>query len=178
MEDRKTVFISGSRSIKRISTLVATKLDMIIKNNVNVVIGDANGFDKAAQTYFHNQRYRNVTVYYMGDEPRNNIGSWATKTVVCHQKTKNFKYYAQKDIAMAQTSDYGLVVWNGESPGSIINAIRMSMLSKNIVIIAPGNTEIRDVTSSTLSNLVNEDVIARLSPQEKSWLYGSQQSLL
>ena len=42
-----TVFLGGSRQVSRLSTPVEKRLDKIIDQNFHVLIGDANGADKA-----------------------------------------------------------------------------------------------------------------------------------
>lgn len=44
-------------------------------------IGDANGADKAMQTYLADRRYRQATVFRAGSECRNNIGQWETRYI-------------------------------------------------------------------------------------------------
>lgn len=47
-----TVFIGGSRHISRLPAQAKERLNNIIENGHNVVVGDANGADKAVQKHF------------------------------------------------------------------------------------------------------------------------------
>lgn len=35
--------------------------------------------------------------------------------------TKGFNFYASNDLEMAKNADYGLIIWNGKSRGTIIS---------------------------------------------------------
>ncbi len=51
---RKAVFISGSRTLSRLDSQINGKLEKIIAEDMMVLVGDANGADKAVQTFFSN----------------------------------------------------------------------------------------------------------------------------
>ena len=59
----KKVFISGSISIKTIPQKVYPRLDNMIKNNLEILVGDAPGIDSAVQNYFKSKEYFNLCVY-------------------------------------------------------------------------------------------------------------------
>jgi hypothetical protein len=73
-----------------------------------VLLGDANGIDKAVQKYFYNNGYKNVTVYATKGITRNNIGNWNVKSVDLNQHKKDFYYYTAKNLVMAKQCDYKL----------------------------------------------------------------------
>jgi adenine-specific DNA-methyltransferase len=87
------IFIGGSRAVSRLNPAVRRKLDELIAGNVSILIGDANGADKAVQRYLQEQGYRRVTVYYM-DRRRNNVGSWPEKSINPPRGSKGFARYA------------------------------------------------------------------------------------
>jgi predicted Rossmann fold nucleotide-binding protein DprA/Smf involved in DNA uptake len=60
------IFIAGPRSVSKLNLKVATKLDNIINNDFTVLVGDANGVDKAIQKYCNEKEYGNVIVYATG----------------------------------------------------------------------------------------------------------------
>ena len=62
-----TVFLSGSRKISRLSEDVIVRLQNIIDSGLKVIIGDANGADKAFQKFFADANYKNVTVFCSGN---------------------------------------------------------------------------------------------------------------
>lgn len=129
-----TVFLSGSRKISRLNDEVRLRLDKMIENRLAVITGDANGADKAMQAYFASRNYENVTIYFVGDAPRNNVGNWATKRIAGDPKLLGRDFYAQKDKAMSGIADYGLVLWDGKSPGSVQNMFWLLGESKTVVV--------------------------------------------
>ena len=86
-----------------------------MRQHFTVLIGDANGADKAMQSYFAAKGYQNVIVYCMDDRCRNNVGDWPTKQVTANRQKKGFAYYATKDEEMAQAASYGFMIWDGRS---------------------------------------------------------------
>jgi hypothetical protein len=129
-----TVFLSGSISINRLNDMIRKRLENIIERDLHVAIGDAGGADKAMQTYFAEARYPHVEVFCAGDECRNNVGNWSVRHVRVDPKLKGRELYAQKDKAMAVEADYGFVVWDGKSPGSINNVIELLESTKPVVV--------------------------------------------
>jgi len=72
----KKVFIAGSRRLSRIPPEVRQRLDEMIRRELTILVGDANGADKAVQSYFAEQKYADVTIYCTGGGCRNNVGGW------------------------------------------------------------------------------------------------------
>jgi len=73
------VFVAGSRDVSRLNAQVKERLDNIVKQNLTVLVGDANGADKAVQRYLAQCGYREVVVYCM-EVCRNNVGDWPTRS--------------------------------------------------------------------------------------------------
>ena len=82
-----------------------------------VLIGDANGADKAAQEHLHSRGYKGVEVFCSGGECRNNLGMWLVRAVATRHARKDFDYYAAKDEQMAQEASVGLMIWMAKTPG-------------------------------------------------------------
>jgi hypothetical protein len=129
-----TVFLSGSRKLSRLNDEVRQRLQTITSQNFSVVIGDANGADKALQTYLADIHYHKVTVFCAGEVCRNNIGAWAQKKIDVDSKLKGRDFYAEKDKAMAAEADYGFVLWDGKSAGSINNVLEMMKHGKPVIV--------------------------------------------
>lgn len=66
-----TVFISGSRKISQLNEDVQLRLKKIIDQQFSIVIGDANGVDRAVQQYLFDISYKNVSVFCSGNTCRN-----------------------------------------------------------------------------------------------------------
>ena len=128
------VFVGGSRHASRLSAPVRERLDNIIEKGFPIVIGDANGADKAVQPYLHDKRYLNVEVFCSDGVCRNNIGGWRTRAVPAETRERNVHFYSAKDRVMAQEATVGLMVWDGKSVGTLLNAYRLLNLKKKVVI--------------------------------------------
>lgn len=116
-----SVFIGGSRRISRMNGELARRLDNIIRKQFRVLIGDANGFDRLAQTYFASHHYASIVIYCTNGVCRNNVGNWPLHTVEYHGWNRGLEFYTAKDDAMLADADYGLFGWDGKSKGTLRN---------------------------------------------------------
>jgi len=146
-----TVFISGSRMISRLNDVVCDRLQNMINQDFRIVVGDANGADKALQGFLAAARYDNVIVYCAGSICRNNVGDWRVKKIQVDSKLKGREFYAQKDQQMAREADYGFVLWDGKSAGSISNVIELLKQQKPVAIYL--SSEKRIVSVSHLQDI-------------------------
>lgn len=128
-----SVFIGGSRAMSKLDEPIRKQLDNFIDRNCEVLIGDANGSDKAVQKYFAEQEYRKVTVFCMA-ECRNNVGQWPTRIISSERKPRDFEYFATKDAAMAKEAKCGLMLWDGKSRGTLNNVLSLLRLGKPVLI--------------------------------------------
>lgn len=155
------VFIGGSRAITSIAEPVAARIEKMIASGYRVLVGDANGADKAVQAYLAAARYPNVEVYCSGDECRNNVGGWPVVRVEPASKRKDFQFFAAKDRALADAASIGLMLWDGESAGTIMNVKRLVAHAKTAVVFhAPDSTFVNVRTESDLASL-----LATISPK-------------
>lgn len=128
------IFISGSRSVKKIPPEIFNRIDNIINNSDKLVVGDANGVDKLVQKYLFSLKYNNVTVFCSGAKCRNNLGNWEEYYVDTPKSIKGFQFYALKDKEMAFYATHALMIWDGKSFGTILNVLRMTILNKVSVL--------------------------------------------
>lgn len=128
------VFIGGSRKVSRLSSPILMRLDRIIDKGFSVIIGDANGADKAVQRYLNSKNYPNVEVFCSGFVCRNNIGNWKQRTVSSTAKNKTYDFFAAKDRAMVDDATIGFMVWDGKSKGTLLNVFRLLKQRKNAVV--------------------------------------------
>jgi hypothetical protein len=124
------IFIAGPRAICSLNREIETRLSNIIKNGHSVLVGDANGADTCIQRFFAAQNYANITVYASMGKARNNIGDWYVKKIPVPAGAKGFDFYAAKDIAMADNADYGFMIWNGKSRGTLNNLLNLTSRGK------------------------------------------------
>ena len=130
------VFIGGSRRVSRLNADVRRRIDRIIEQGFPVLVGDANGADKAVQKYLQSRGYEAVEVFCSGGECRNNLGKWPVRAVATSQGRRDFDYYAAKDEQMAQEASVGFMIWDGKSAGTLANAARLLRQDKKVVVYA------------------------------------------
>lgn len=168
------VFVSGSIKTKTLHSAHKKRLKNIVANGFDIIIGDANGADFAVQKTLYSLRYENVVIYHTSDKPRNNVGDWKTRPI---QPTKNLKgalLHQEKDKSMVSIADYALIIWDGESVGSIINAYRMSLDGKQSSIITNSGVEHRIIKLDNILHIIRsldppsrEKLLKRLSAEER-----------
>ncbi len=161
-----TVFLSGSRKLSRINDAIRSRIDNMIDNELDIMAGDANGADKAMQTYLAERKYPNVTVFYVGSICRNNVGNWNTKNVSVNPGLSGRQFYSQKDKKMAEIADFGLVLWDGKSAGSVENIFEIIQNGKKaIVYYSPEKSFYKVLEREDIDSLLNKcdkDIFANL----------------
>ncbi len=100
-----------------------------------MIVGDANGADKAVQKFLLKESYQDVTVFFSGDSCRNNLGKWEIRSIHAPKSAKGFEFYAAKDREMAREADFGLMIWDGKSIGTILNILRLLRAGKKAVLL-------------------------------------------
>lgn len=174
MKNKPKVFIAGSRRLSRLGADVWQRIDNIIEKGLTVLVGDANGVDKAVQQYLASRGYGSVRVFCMEGGCRNNVGEWPTSVIASPDASRrDFAHYSTKDREMAREADYGLMLWDGRSRGTLTSAIDLVRKGKPVVIyLAPQKSfhEVRD--SSQLA-----EVLKRVDPSVLEVLDSDLQSL-
>lgn len=133
-----SVFIGGSRRLSRVNAEMAHRLDNIIRRQLRVLIGDANGFDRAAQAYLAEHSYPAVLVYCTLGICRNNVGHWPLHAVEYQGRDRGLEFYTAKDDAMLRDANFGLFGWDGKSKGTLRNARIMAEQGKpSAVYVSP-----------------------------------------
>ncbi|QZX85157.1 hypothetical protein [Metapseudomonas otitidis] len=157
-----TVFISGSIKVKSLDEKVIDRLGNIVASGHRVVVGDAGGVDKAAQQYFKDRGVQSVTVYCTGDSPRNNDGQWPVVNVEPPIATRSRAFFTAKDLRMAEDSDFGLMVWDSKSTGTLSNVIELLKKGKKSVVYITAKRAFLNV--GTKQDL--EMLVAHMSPAD------------
>jgi adenine-specific DNA-methyltransferase len=129
-----TIFIGGSRHSATIPASIARRIDSIMERVHDVIVGDAPGADAAVQRYMQASSYRPVIVFCSGRQCRNNLGAWSTRQITPPADARGFQFYAAKDRAMAQSADFGLMLWDGRSIGTLANTMRLTQAGKATVL--------------------------------------------
>ena len=148
------VFIGGSRKISRLGPEVKARVDNIIAGDFTVLIGDAEGADKAVQAYLAERGFKKVVVYCMAEKCRHNLGGWDVQSIHAGKNVKGFEYYATKDRAMAQDATYGFMIWDGKSKGSMNNIRNLLALRKSVLVYLHPNQEFVTVRTSAELDLL------------------------
>jgi hypothetical protein len=170
------VFIAGSRKLSRLNPEVKRRIDNMIEKDFTILVGDANGADKAVQKYLSDRNYRNVIVHCMADNCRNNIGQWPAREITAPKGVRGFSYYAMKDQAMVDDTTYGLMLWDGESKGTLNNVINLLRQDKPVAVyLAPKKTFQNLRSTSDLPELLGK--CDRASVQRFEQELGIQHSL-
>lgn len=169
-----TIFIGGSRHVSRLPSEVKKRLDNVVASGHRVIVGDANGADKAVQKHLYDIHYDKVTVFCSGASPRNNIGTWITRQVDAPKYAKGFQFYAAKDREMAREADFGLMIWDGKSPGTVLNVLRLAVAGKIAVLFNVPTKDVINIKSveawrnfiAQCSDELRRDVKERATPDE------------
>jgi hypothetical protein len=135
------IFIGGSRKLSRLNDDIRGRIDSIMQNGYTVLIGDANGADKSVQKYLFDKNYRSVFVFCVGRFCRNNIGHWETMSVKEPSNVRDFHYYSIKDLEMVKEADYGFMIWDTKSKGTLNNMINLLKENKSVVVYLSGDKE-------------------------------------
>jgi hypothetical protein len=152
-----SVFIGGSRDISRLNDEIKSRINNIIQQSYTVLIGDASGADKAAQKFLFESHYSQVIVFCAGRFCRNNIGKWPINNIDAPHKTNGFEFYALKDMEMAKIADFGFMLWDGKSAGTLNNIFALLRLHKKcLVFFSPGKAFFTISTLSELQNLLQK----------------------
>ena len=130
------VFIGGSRRVTRLPSMARQRIDRMIAQKLPIVIGDANGADKAVQAYLADRRYGAVEVFCVLGNCRNNLGGWRVREVAAPHSRRDFAFYASKDEEMAKDADIGFMIWDGKSFGTLANAFRLIDQGKKVVVVS------------------------------------------
>ncbi|MDW9957980.1 hypothetical protein GOB20_09090 [Sinorhizobium meliloti] len=146
----QSVFVAGSIAIKKLPTAFIEKLDSLLASNLGVIVGDANGTDKAVQQVLSDRGATLVTVYCSGSRPRNNLGDWPVKQIDSDAEPGTKAFFSAKDIAMAEDADVGLMLWDAKSTGTLSNVIELARQKKKSVVFVnnySGFIIVRDAAS-------------------------------
>jgi hypothetical protein len=178
-----TIFIGGSRHVSRLPLEVKKRLDNVIASGHQVVLGDANGADKAVQKHFLDSHYNNVTIFCSGKSPRNNLGSWPIRQINPPKSAKGFQFYAAKDREMASEADFGLMIWDGKSPGTVLNVLRLVQAGKiSVLFNVPDKAALNIKSADQWQDFLNHctptllaDITERATPEERVGVVGEDQ---
>lgn len=129
-----TVFIAGSMNIKHLDPKVKERINNIVASEFDVVVGDADGADTSIQEYLLGLGSSKTTVYCSGSRPRNNAGNWPVHVVETKYSEGSRAFFTAKDLVMAEVADFGLMIWDTKSTGTLSNVIELLERKKKSVV--------------------------------------------
>lgn len=151
------IFIAGARSVKSLPAPVQQRMMTICQKGFDVLVGDCYGVDTSVQHFYSALGYSKVTVFASNGKARNNIGRWSIRSVPVPPYLHGFDFYKQKDIAMVNEADYGLMIWDGESRGTLNNMINLvSQNKKALVYLVPQDKTVVIRDTESLDQLIED----------------------
>lgn len=128
------IFLGGSHDIFELPVPAIESVGAIVAQEHGVLIGDAPGADAEMQGLLAGYGYAHVGVFHAGAEPRNNLGDWAAYCSPPPDGAKGYAVHATKDREMVRRADFGLMVWDGASPGTCHNVLRLAVIGSPCVV--------------------------------------------
>jgi hypothetical protein len=129
-----TVFIAGSMNIKHLDPKVKERIDKIVSQEFDVIVGDADGSDTSIQWHLFDLGYSRTRVFCSGSSPRNNVGDWPIRQIETSYAEGTRAFFTAKDIKMAEEADFGLMIWDTKSTGTLSNVLELLARSKKSVV--------------------------------------------
>lgn len=129
-----TVFIAGSMNIKHLDPKVKERIENIVSQDFHVVVGDADGADTSIQAHLFNLGNSKTTVFCSGTYPRNNVGDWPVRSIETSHTEGTRAFFTAKDIRMADEADFGLMIWDTKSTGTLSNILELLARKKKSVV--------------------------------------------
>lgn len=151
------VFVAGSITIKNLDEAFRARLATVTERGFRVLVGDASGADTSIQEELKQTGNQHVTVYCSGSEPRNNLGDWPVESVFTLAEPGSRAFFTAKDKKMAENADYGLMIWDKKSPGTLSNVIELLILGRASVVYLHKDRKFVEVKSvSDIDFLISE----------------------
>lgn len=141
------VFLGGSRHVSKLAPVVRIRLDRIIDKELPILLGDANGADRAFQQYLQAMNYQNVEIFHSGDACRNNLAGWNMRGIAAGARSRGFAFFAAKDREMAREASFGLMIWDGRSTGTILNVLRLLHQGKKVAVYSVPEKQFTDLSA-------------------------------
>lgn len=90
------VFVSGSKNVSSFDNEILKVLNRIVENNHEILVGDCDGVDASIQKYMQEKSHTNITVYFVGSEPRNAQEPFKQRKVDTFGKLSPYEYYFKR----------------------------------------------------------------------------------
>jgi hypothetical protein len=143
------VFVAGSISISKLHPMFQARVKNAVDAGLDIIVGDADGADSSIQAYLDSIGATDVTVYCSGQAPRNNLGDWPVRNVFPDAKPGTRAYFTAKDVEMATVADYGLMLWDAKSTGTLSNVFELLRYRKRAVVFLNKSKEFMTVCDAS-----------------------------
>jgi hypothetical protein len=150
-------------NIKHLDLKVKERIDKIVAQNFEVVVGDADGVDRSIQSYLLDHGTTKITVFCSGACPRNNVGNWPIQRVETSYAEGSRAFFTAKDIRMAEVADIGLMIWDMKSTGTLSNVIELLVRKKKSVVFVSKSKTFKNI--ATVEQL--EELLSLMSEHAK-----------
>ena len=127
---KKKIFISGSKSITKLTDEMIAVLDKIMQDGDAILVGDCYGVDLAVQKCLLEKGYTDVIIYCSGEQPRNHVVGTVHSCAKDAMGLKGRAFQYVKDEAMSKDCDEAYGFWDGKSLGTRENAKRVQEQGK------------------------------------------------
>lgn len=163
------LFLAGSISIRQLHPRYSCVIEKAVGRNIQILVGDANGADRAIQTVLAGAGATKVTVYCSGNRPRNNIGGWPLRQVVSDAAPGTRAFYTAKDRVMAADATHGLMIWDSVSTGTLANIVALLQRGGKTTtfLTSTGRFALVDGVSALTSILATMSDAARRAAEDK-----------
>jgi len=122
------IFFSGSRDVVTLPIDIEETLIETITRDEEVLVGDCKGADSLIQKWFAERAYSRVTVFHIGNRPRNLYSSLFKVIKISGNK------YTDKDDFMISDCDKAIALWNGVSKGTKRNIDTVLSFNKKVLV--------------------------------------------
>jgi hypothetical protein len=129
----------------------------MVDHGLTILVGDANGADRALQAHFAERGYSDVIVYCSNNVCRNNLGNWSVRCVETDARPGSRSFYEAKDLAMARDAEYGLMIWDGHSSGTLNNILILTEQRKIVSVYVTCDKSFYDLKNASQLELFLEE---------------------
>lgn len=98
------------------------------------------------QSRLHELGYGSVVVYCV-NAPRNNVGSWPVRSLEVKKKKIGRQDFMKKDLLMAQDADYGFMIWDAKSSGTLNNVVNLLSMRKAALVYSQASRSFLTIQS-------------------------------
>ncbi len=136
------IVLAGSLRLHALPEEAITLLKNWVEGECEFLVGDASGIDSQFQRVLNSINYQNVKVYFSGASLRNNIGRWPAVNIRSADKARGHALHGAKDRFMTEAASEGLMIWDGESAGTIANLIELLESGKSCYLFVSPESEL------------------------------------